>query len=354
MKHLSFLTLFFVFSSVFCFAQADLQPAAIVKLTKSEPITVKQFRTQLETIEKAASRSLTLDEKKQLLDSMIDERLVIQAAERDKITISEGELNQEIQKMKDAMSQQAGRQISDADFAKFVKENTGLDMAAYREQGKKQLILQKYLLSKKENLFKNIKEPTEAEIIEMYNLEKAQSFIRPETVKLSFILVPYGSDRAKAKELADRLFKEVGGSGSKFNEVALKGHIANSGYQSGEDYLPRMREASQTYGADFVNTAFSLKLQEVSKIFEISANSQMSGFIFFKPTEAYSMKALELDDIYRLVMPPLPTLTVRDSIRYAIMQEKQSSVLEQATQEIRTELRAGGKSFEIFPKNLGW
>jgi len=349
MKHTALIVLFFVFSAVFCFAQADLQPAAIVKLTKSEPITVKQFRTEVEKMEKALEKTLSESEKKQVLDAMIDERLVIQAADRDKITVSDGELNQQIDKLKDGLSQQAGRKLSDAEFATAIKTQTGYDMATYREQGKRQLVMQKYLLSKKQNLFDSMKEPAEAEILDMYNLEKMR-FIRPDTVCLSFVLVPFGSDKSKAKELAERLHREVGGNSNKFNEVALKAKVANSGYQSDSDYLPRMREAQQAYGEDFVKTAFNLKLQEVSKLIELPATSPMPGYIFFKPTEIYAMKNLDLDDIYRLGIP----MTVRQTIQYALMQEKQAAVIEQATKEIITELRANGKSFEIFPKNLGW
>ena len=331
------------------FGQSDLQPAAIVKLTKSEPITVKQFRTEVARMEIAAGRSLNESEKKQVLDAMINERLAIQAADRDRITLSEGEVNQQIQQLKDALSQRAGRQVTEAEFASAIKSETGLEMPAFREQARRQLIVQKYLLSKKQSLFENIKEPTDAEVLEIFNLSKAQ-FVRPETVRFSYIRIPYGSDKAKAKELADRLYKEVGSNSSKFNELALKGQIANSGYQGGDGgYLPRMLEAQQFFGSEFVNVAFNLKLEEVSKLME-SPSGQFTGYQFIKVTEAYSMKNLELDDIYRLGVP----MTVRDTIRYSLYQEKQQALLAQATEELVTELRAGGKSFEIYNKNLGW
>ena len=345
MKHLSFLVLFFAFCAVFGFAQADLQPAAIVKLTKSEPITVKQFRTESERMEKIAGRALSENEKKQVLDAMIDERLVLQAADRDKILVSENELNQQIKELKDALAQQQGRQVTDAEFAVLIKNETGLDMTAYRDQGRKQLVIQKYLLSKKQSLFDNVKGPTDAEILEIYSLSKAQ-FVRPETVRFSYIQVQFGSDKAKAKELADRLYREVGSNAAKFNEVALKAQVANSGYMGGDGgFLPRMLEAQQLVGSDFMNTAFSLKVEEVSKLMEGPTSYQ-----FIKVTEAYSMKNLELDDIYRLGIP----MTVKETIRYSLAQEKQQAVITQATEEVRTELRAGGKSFEIFNKNLGW
>jgi len=350
MKRIALFVLFFAFCAVFGFAQSDLQPAAIVKLTKSEPITVKQFRTEVERMEKAAGRLLNEGEKKQVLDAMINERLAVQAADRDKITISENEINQQIQQLRDTLVQRAGRQVSDAEFATAIRNETGLEMPAFREQARKQLIVQKYLLSKKQNLFENIKEPSETEILEIYNLSKAQ-FVRPETVRFSYIRIPYGSDKAKAKELADRLYREVGSNASRFNEVLMKGQVANSGYQSGDGgYLPRMLEAQQFFGSEFVSAAFNLKIEEVSRLMESPAGNQFAGYQFIKVTEAYSMKNLELDDIYRLGVP----MTVRDTIRYSLLQEKQQTILTQATEELVTELRAGGKSFEIFNKNIGW
>ena len=350
MKRIALCVLFFAFCAVFGFTQSDLQPAAIVKLTKSEPITVKQFRTEVERMEKGMGRTLTESEKKQVLDAMIDERLVLQAAERDKITVAESEVNQQIQQLKDGLSQQAGRQITDAEFARAIREETGQDMPAFREQSRKQLIIRNYLLAKKQHLFENMKEPTEAEIQDKYKMTEVQ-FIRPETVRLSYIGVPFGPDKIKAKELADKLYRDVGSNSSKFNEVALKGQIANSGYQSGDaGYLPRRPEVQAIYGEDFIRTAFALRLDEVSKMMEISGGGQFSGFVFVKATESYTRKFLDLDDIYQLGIP----MTVREYIRYALFQEKQQTVIAQATEEIRTDLRSGGKSFEIFNRNLGW
>ena len=86
-------------------AQMDLQPAAIVRLTKSEPITVKQLRTEVERMEAQTRRKLGPTERRQILDVMINERLAIQAAERDRITVTENELNQQIQQLRDQLRQ---------------------------------------------------------------------------------------------------------------------------------------------------------------------------------------------------------------------------------------------------------
>jgi|TergutMp193P3_1026864.scaffolds.fasta_scaffold19400_3 parvulin-like peptidyl-prolyl isomerase len=348
MKYRGFFVFLSVFLAVQAFAQADLQPAAIVNLTRSEPITVKQFRTEVERMEKSARRTLTTAERREVLDAMINERLAIQAAEKDKITVAESEINRQIDQLRAQMVQAIGRQPTEAEFATAIRNETGLDMTAFREQTRRQLLTQKYLMSKKQSTIEGgIKIPTDAEITNTYNLTKAQ-FVRPDTVRFSMIQVEYGADAAaktKAKELADRLFREIGSNASKFDEVVLRGQAPNSGYQAGDGgYLPRNMEAAQIVGQDFINTAFSLKQGEVSKLMEGTR-----GYQIVKVTEMYAQKNLELDDIYQLGT----RVTVRDYIGNIMLQERQMKVLSEATQELVAELRAG-KTFQVFDKNLVW
>ncbi|MCL1835970.1 MAG: SurA N-terminal domain-containing protein [Treponema sp.] len=347
MKKPIFLAVLLAFVSVWGFAQTDLQPAAIVNLTRSEPITVKQFRTEVERMERTARRTLNEKERRDVLDAMINEKLAIQAAERDKIAISDNEVNQQINQLKAQMVQVLGRQPTDAEFATAIRNETGLEMPAFRDQVRRQLIVQKYLMSKKQSTIENIKVPTDAEILNAYNLTKAQ-FVRPDTVRFSMIQVPYGADAAaktRAKDLADRLVREIGNNASKFDEVVLRGQAPNSGYQAGDvGYMPRNMESAQRVGQDFINTAFSLRQGEVSKLME-----GQQGYQIIKISETYAMKSLELDDIFQ----PGTRITVRDYIGNSLLQERQMTVLAQATEELVTELRAG-RTFQIFERNLTW
>ena len=347
MKRIAIFTLFSSFITIWCFGQADLQPAAIVNLVRSEPITVKQFRTEVERMEKSARRPLTDKERRDVLDSMINERLAIQAAEKEKITVSESEVTQQINQLKSQMVQALGRQPTDAEFAAAIKGETGLEMPAFRDQARRQLITQKYLMSKKQSIFENIKPPTDADITNAYSLTKAQ-FVRPDTVRFSMIQIEYGPDAAsktKAKNLADSLVREIGSNASRFDEVVLRGQLPNSGYQAGEaGYLPRNMEAAQVVGQDFITTAFNLKQGEVSKLME-----GVRGYQIIKVTETYAQKNLELDDIFQLGS----RITVRAYIGNSLLQERQMEALKKATEELVAELRAG-KTFQIFERNLSW
>jgi parvulin-like peptidyl-prolyl isomerase len=342
--------LFFVslsFLAVLAFAQADLQPAAIVNLTKNEPITVRQLRTEVERMEKNTGRTLNKNERLQLLDVMINERLAIQAAEKEKIVVSENEVNQQVQQLRGVLAQQLNRQPTDAEFNQAIKNESGLELPAFREQLRRQMIVQKYLLAKKEPLLKSVKEPTDAEITDQYNLAKAQ-FVRPETIRFSMIQVPYGPDaasRTKARDLANSLLREIGSNPSKFDEVVTKSFAPNSGYVAGDGgFLPRNHEAQNVVGQDFINTAFSLKQGEVSKLIEGNP-----GYQIIKVTENYSMKNLELDDIIQ----PGSNIRVRDYIKQAMYNERQQTVLAKASEELISDLRKGNP-FRVYDNNLNW
>jgi parvulin-like peptidyl-prolyl isomerase len=347
MKRLFLTALLCAFGALTAFAQSDLQPAAIVNLIKSEPITVKQFRSEVERREKSGGRPLTPEERRQILDVMINEKLAVQAAERDKIAISENEVNQQFQQIRAGMVQVIGRQPTDAEFATAVRNETGLDVPAFREQLRKQLVIQKYLQAKKQGILESAKLPTDEEIQNAFTLARS-NFVRPDTVRFSMIQVNYGPDaasKAKARELADKLFREIGANPAKFDEVVLRGQAANSGYQAGDGgFLPRNMEAQQIVGTDFITTAFALKQGEVSKLMEGAV-----GYQIIKITETYAMKNLELDDIFQLGT----RTTVRDFIGNSLLQQRQQEVYAKASQELVSELRTGN-TFQVFERNLNW
>jgi parvulin-like peptidyl-prolyl isomerase len=347
MKRILFSALLASFLAAWGFAQADLQPAAIVNLTRTEPITVRQLRTEVERMERSARRTLSEQERREVLDVMINERLAIQAAERDRVTISENEINQQVNQLKAQMVQAIGRQPTDAEFATAIRNETGLEIPAFREQLRRQLVVQKYLMAQKQSTIENVRIPTEEEIVSTFNLSRSD-FVRPETVRFSMIQVPFGADAAaktRGRELADRLSREIGNNAAKFDEVSLRGQAANSGFQAGDGgYLPRNREAAQIVGQEFINTAFSLSQGEVSRVIEGQIGDQI-----LKITETYAMRSLELDDIFQLGT----RMTVRDYIGGTLLQQRQMAVLAQASQELVAELRAG-RTFQVFDRNLTW
>jgi parvulin-like peptidyl-prolyl isomerase len=290
---------------------------------------------------------MTHAERLQVLDVMINERLVMQAAERDRITVTENELNQQIQQLRGGMAQQLGRPPTDAEFAQAVMNESGLDVPTFREQLRRQIIVQKYLVAKKGDLLNSVREPTEAEILSEYNMLRSE-LVRPETIRFTMIQVPYGPDaasRTRARTLAESLVREINNDPSKFDEVAARSVSPNSGFQAGDaGYLPRNQEARAIVGQAFMDVAFTLRQGQVSRLIEGTM-----GFQIIKVTENYAVRQLELNDIIQLGT----RITVRDYIRQAILSQRQQAVVAQASQEVVTELRTG-RTFQIFENNIRW
>ncbi|GHU21354.1 membrane protein [Spirochaetia bacterium] len=328
------------------FAQNDTRPVAVVRLMGTETITVSQFKTVVENNQRALGQVLTKDQQRQLLDSMIDEKLLLQGAIRDRVVLSDAELNQQVQELRNQMASQVGRQPTEDEFASAIRSQTGLELAVFREQLRQQLLMQKYVLTKKDALLKTIQQPTEQDIINAYNINKSQ-FIRPDTVRFSMIEVPFSTaaQKTQAKTVADRLVREIASNASKFDEAVIKGQTVGAGYNAGDaGYIPRTPQAQQLFGLDLMNTAFSLRQGEVSKLIEGN-----TGFYIIKITETYAMKALTLDDIAQLGS----RVTVRQYISSGILQERQQALLNRAVQELTVELRAGNP-FQVYDSNLTW
>jgi parvulin-like peptidyl-prolyl isomerase len=324
-----------------------LQPAAIVNLTRSEPIAVGQLRSEVERMERALGHSLNGQQRREVLDAMINERLVLQAAERDRVTITENELNQHINQLRAQLVPALGRQPTDAEFAAIIMEETGLDMPSFREQTRRQLIHQRYLVSQKQSILESARPPTAAEISNMFELTRAQ-FIRPEMVRLSMILVPYGpnaASRTAARQQADSLAREIGNSSANFNAAVVRAQAANATFQGGDfGFMPRSLDAAQRMGQDFVNTAFSLRLGEVSNVIPGPV-----GYQIIMVTEAHAMRNLELGD----EIHPGSQITVRDHIASSMMQQRQMEALLRATNELHAGLRARA-NFQVIEANLNW
>jgi parvulin-like peptidyl-prolyl isomerase len=346
MKQIIFILLG-LFIALPCFAQADLQPAATVNLTKTEVITVRQLRTDVQRLEKSTGKTLNKAERLQVLDLMINEKLAIQAAERDRIMVTENEVNQQMDQLRNVLAQQLGRKPTDAEFSQAIMTESGLELQAFKDQLRRQLIVQKYLMTKKGDLINSVKMPTEQDIQNEYTLLKGE-LVRPETVRCSMIQVAYGPDaasRAKAKAFAETLVKEINNDPAKFDEVAQRSVVPNSGYQAGDaGYLPRNQEARNLVGQTFMDTAFSLKQGQVSKLIE-----GQQGFQIIKVTENYAGKQLELSDIFQFGT----RVTVRDYIGQGLLNQRQQAVLKQASEEIVKDLRSG-KTFTVYENNINW
>ena len=341
-----------VSAHAFC-QQLELQTIATVRLSKTENITVKQFKEYVQwlTIQKALSTQnnnaqLTDSERRQALEELGNQFLACQAAEQEKITVTDREINQfydqNIKGFSDGLAQIMGRTPTDAEIDTELRNRTGMNRVSYKDMMKRTLLTQNYLQTKKKSLFEAVKPPTDAEIQTIYNDVKGKSifengFVRPDTARIRMILVPIRnpSEKAAAQTTANNLSRQIGGDPSKFDETARDFTKPNSNYVTGDGFIYKHDIIRQAMGANFVDTVFSLKQGEVSRVVE-----RPDGFYIIKVMETYRSKTLALDDTYNL--EDSRSMTVKQAIINAEMERRYMAAMQQATGELVEELRKKG------------
>ncbi|GMO29407.1 MAG: peptidyl-prolyl cis-trans isomerase [Spirochaetaceae bacterium] len=357
MRRYLFIYLNFLAAALVFPQNKELETVATVRLTKTEAITVKQLKNEVDTLEKATGRSLNAEERREVLNSMINQRLALQAADRDHVTVSDSEVNQRINETKSQLAAQLGRAPSDSEFADAIKRQTGMDLPSFREQYRKQLVVQKYLLEKKRDLFQNTKPPTDDEIKKFYS-KNSSEFVQPETVEFSVIIVPWKTDseKASARSEANKLSKEIGGNASTFDEKVLQGRVPNVSYRAAANQL--LQRNSKQWPDSFLDTVFNLEQGKVSSLIEVNTD-MVKGFFIIKATGKYPQKLLGIDDVILNVPPEWQVqlqgrpLTVRMYIQEGLSVQKQQEVVLKAQEELIAELRKGNP-FSVVEQNLNF
>ena len=162
MKRIALCSVLLLVSGVLAFAQADLQPLANIKLNKSESITLKQLKSRVESYKlQTGMASFTVEQKKEILDAMIDEVLVVQAAQKAGVNVTDSEVNDYFL---ENMAQQIGQKLTEAQLAQIIQQQTGMSLdqyikaqvgmtlSEYKAYMKNQLLVSRYIFSLKQSV----------------------------------------------------------------------------------------------------------------------------------------------------------------------------------------------------------
>ncbi len=321
-------------------AQSDLQSIVNIKLQKTEPITLKQLKGRVEAYQKELNRVMTVDERKKVLDTIINERLVVQAAEKEGIKIPDSEINQSFAQM---ISQQIGKKVTELEFAQMVKERSGMSLddymraqngmnvAEYKGFLRNQLIAQRYVMMKKQAEIQGAPAPSDADIRANYELNK-QSFVQTDLAKLFLIVVPKGDNATQAEAKLKELHKQLKDKPASSSEIKVRSQAANSGYQAGELFVNKNASASKQLGIpmEALLKIFAMSEGEVSDVTETATDFQC-----FVVQQKFPAKILELSDIVK----PGTTVTVYEYIRGNMMNQVQNAAISNALQQLINELR---------------
>lgn len=352
---LSMLALF-AFSA---FAQADLTPLVVVKLNKSETITLKKLKNRVEAYAKQTGQaSFTVEQKQEILNAMVDELLVVQAAQKEGITVTDTQVNQYFLS---SLSQQVGHQVTEAEFAEIVKKNTGLELDAFMMQQtgmnvsdykaylKNQLLAQQYVFSKKQDEIRKVA-PKDEEIRSFYEMNKA-SFVQSDMLKLFLVVSPKGKDAISAKAAVESVRNELNAKKTDCDGIKKDSKNGKS-YQAGDLLISKTAQHAATLGISY-NELIELFNRNAGYTSEI--NETENDYQFYVIRQKYAAKMLGLSDLVQ----PETTVTVYDYIKRNLTQQKQSQALVQAVNDITASFNTPEnvdrkKSGDALKKLLNW
>ncbi len=314
-------------------AQVMDRPAATVNYTKSEIITQKQLDLAVSQIgQQYSMMGQPNPSRGEVLEEILIQKLIIQAARKENIQVSEGEV-------KSALRAQLGPEgvnITDEQLKLLVRQQTGMSWTDYLQQGKEQLLTQNYIKFKKQELFEDIKEPTESEIREIYN-ENQHLFINPEMVRFGQIYRDTrnlsASEKNRARDLMEEILADLRSGKATFDEMVMKySDDTQSRYKGGDVGFLAINDknSKQLLGKDFFDAAFSTPEGKTTGIIESNI-----GLHILHISEKLSARLLGLND----PVNPSTTETVRDRIVNLKLLEKQQVLFQQAVGEIINDLK---------------
>lgn len=346
MKNSLLICVLMVFGMTGVWAQSPLdKPLAVVRLTKTEQIGSRFFMKQMEMFQKQMNTPLDATKKRQLLETRVDSILLEQAAERDKIAISDSELAGAIAQQRASV----GQQISEDAFKKLVEQQTGFTWEEYSDSIRERMVQEKYLLAKRPQLSTQKFPVSDSEINDVYESQQGK-FVSPILISFTFLNIDTrnkdSAAKAAAKQKMEEFSKQIktGGQAS-FDDLVKKAldttlfNSGNSGYIMKTD--PTL---VGTFGKPFVDTIFAMNVNAISGVLETN-----SGYFILMITDKRAARLIGIDD----PLFPGQKLTPREQIRQLITSQKQNEAVSKALDEILKDLR---KQAEIsyFEKNFGW
>lgn len=360
MKKLTFSAFLFFITICGAVAQSSLQPLVVVKLNGFETITVKELKDRVEVYQKQANRNLTPEERTQILDALVDQKLVVQAATKEGITLQDSQVDQYFLA---SMAQQIGRQFTEKELADFIKQQTkmsldeflksqvGMNLSEYKAYLKSQLIAQQYILSKKQAELQKVA-ATDKEIRDFYELNKA-SFVQNDTLRMFLVSVLKGDNPDAANKKLQSLMSDYKAGKLTIDQMRVQSKNPDTaGYRAGDLLISKVEAHAQQLGISYEQLLkiFDEKLNVASDIKETA-----NDFQFYVILEKFGAKMLAISD----VIQPGSNLTVYEYIKANITNQKQSQFVLQAVQEMTTELNTPAnverkKTGDELKKLLSW
>lgn len=319
-------------------AQSDLQVLAIVKLNKNESITLKQLKARCEVYEKQIGRPLTVEERKQVLDTVIEETLVVQAATKEGVTITDSSVDQYFAQ---SMSQSLGVSVTEKDLEDILKkqqgksldevltEQTGMNKVDYKKHLKNVLLMQQYVIRKNQADIQKVA-ATDDEIRMAYESNKS-SFVWNDMVKMLLVIVPKENNPEAAKQKTSDYLSKYNDKSLSAEQIVVQSQAENSGFRAGLGLFPKTEAAANGIGMTLQNLIFVFQQPEG---YTTGVEETAKDYRFLSIIKKYDAKMLAIGDLVQ----PETTVTVYDYIRSNLTQQKQQIYMNSAANNVAKEL----------------
>ena len=226
----------------------DLSADRTYALVKKNSIILKvsdsfyfnsDFEKYLQSITGQEYKNLSIDSLSRLFDDFVDEKILLQAAKEQEISLTVEEQKEYLAKLtRETWSNGKRDPLEEVDYDTLLEK----------------LVIEKYLSQQVDEV-----DVTDEEIKEYYDLHKRE-FLRPERVRVSQILL---KTEGKAVEVLERV-KNV--SGEDFREIAREESSGVEAAKGGEMGLFEMGQLP----SEMEKVVFSLKAGEISPVVESS------------------------------------------------------------------------------------
>ena len=329
-------------------------PAAMVNLIRTEIITKGQLRKRVDETEEVrvqARLSIPPQSDSQVLDAMIAEILIEQAAERDGINVSESEISAALNNQRKGVESQlrqsgqlsSSESLSEERFRELMEQQTRMSWNEIRASIRKQLLQQKYVMQTQSDVINDVRPPSEKQIQERYS-KIATRLVNPEIVRFSQIFLSTlnksGDQLDEVREKAEEINTKLRQGADFSSLVSEYTDDARSRYSGGDfGFLARDDARAEAYfGQEFFDRIFDLETNQVSDVLRSNI-----GFHIVKITEHRDPKILSLND----PLSPTNTMTVREYISRMIISEEQQKTLHAAYGRVISTLR-GEADIQVF------
>ncbi len=312
------------------FAAVGTSPAATVNLIRNEIITYDMLDNEVKKF------GAPEDKKLDVLNMMINDRVFLQGAEREGVTVSAQQREELYRNYKANYEKTTGTTLSAEQYEQMAIQAMG-SVEDFKDALKNQYILENYVDKVKGNEIRNKRlVPTEDEVNSYYRRNRS-NFYQDENVKLAHIYIPkVGNEKTDSsnKALMNKVAADIQAGRITFEKAVTQYSKDEDSVNLGGEigWLTMANEpALKALGEDFFDKVFSLDIGTVSPMIESGL-----GYHIVRVSVHNEGKILELDDR----LSPEESVTVREYIIDGLTNQMYQAEYNKAVNELVDTLRS--------------